>query len=450
MKLDFTKSNYALRRELHHMQPYDIAEIITELELEEQQRVMHLIGVKKTAQVFSRLTIYMQLELFETFSEQRKSQVLENLEIDELKEFIFANEEEEREKLLGYLKPTKANVVKDLLVYSIDLAPSIMSTEFLTIGINMTVQEATSFLFHNVKDNDFIENLYVVDEYGVLIGVLRMKDLIIARKGDSIKNLIEQDFHYAYRDNTVKEAIDIVKKYDVNALPVLDRTGRLLGLITADDALEQLVHEYDQLYNRLAFINSHDETYSGVQRSLRRLPWLIVATVLNLVIVAVLQIFEATVAEIIVILLFQPMILDMAGNIGTQSLAVTLLHIHKDNLEDRKAEGRHFLKELGVALFNSLTVAVIGFLISFGYLSISKTPMGNANLKPYMMGIVVFIALFLAMFLSALLGTLLPMILNKTKANPDNAAGPILTTLNDVIALFVYFGAATVLIAIIV
>ena len=449
MKIDFKKSNYALKRELNHIQPYDIAEIFPELEPDEQIRVMQLIGVKKTAVVFSRLSEYQQKEVYEQFEENKRKQILDNLEIDELKEFVGYFDQYEQEKILSIVKPVKSNLIRDLLIYSNDLAPSIMSTEFLKIEVGMTVKQVTSYIFNNVKDEDFIDNIYVVDEDDKLLGVISLKSIIIARADDSISKLIDTDFLFAYNDSSIQDAIEIVRNYDITSLPVIDHSGYLLGIITADDVLEQLIMQYDEAYNRLGFLKNHDESYTGFQRSMKRLPWLIIATILNLIIAAVLAsvpAFEATIATIVTLVLFQPMILDMAGNIGTQNLAAAILGLHKKELETKQERKTFIKKEALVSIFNSLVTAIIGFTIATIVTSFSAhQSIHGVEISALRMGSVVGAALFVAMALSGILGTFLPILLTRNNINADNATGPILTTLNDIIALFTYYGVAALL-----
>ena len=449
MRLDFKKSNYLLRKELNLMQPYDIAELLSELEKAEQQRVVQLVGIKKMAQVFSRLTEYNQIEIYKNLGQQKRKQILNNLEIDELKEFIdYFEEETEQEAVLSLVKSEKANLIRDLLIYSSDTAPSIMSTEFLTINIGFSVKEATSYIFNNVKDDDFIDNIYVVSHDNKLLGVLNLKDLIIARNTDSIRSIMISDFIFAYNDHTIKEAIEMVRNYDITAIPVIDHSGSLLGIITADDVLEQLINQYDDAYNRLAYIRNHDESYSGLQRSINRLPWLIIATILNIIIAATLAsvpAFDATISTVITLVLFQPMILDMAGNIGTQNLAVTILKMHKEEL-NTKHKTRFFIsKEILASVLNSFIVAIIGFALAvlFTFINQHQTLTGE-SISLLRMGFVGG-SLFIGMSLSGVLGTLIPIMLTKVNVNADNASGPILTTLNDIIALFTYYGIAALL-----
>jgi magnesium transporter len=449
MNLDFKKSNYALKRELNKMQAYDISEVFYELEKDEQTRVLDLIGVKKSAEVFSRLSEYQQTEVFEDFNDVRKKQILNNLEVDDLKEFIGFYDKEEQLEILEYVEEKKANIIKDLLKYSNDLAPSIMTTEYLSININTTVKQATSYVFNNVKENEFIDNIYVLDNESKLVGVLHLKDLIVARANDSIKELMDDDFHYAYNDTTIKEAIKIAKDYDLTSLPVLDHQEELLGIITADDVLEQLIKDYDELYISFASLPSRDESYTGFQRSAKRLPWLIIATVLNMVIAILLLLvpaFELTLSEVFALVLFQPLVLDMAGNIGTQNLAVTILGIHKNELSTKDDRRSFFRKELFIMLLNCLLVAVFGFVM----VSIFSVVTGQKNnagdlISPYKLGIVVSASLFSGMFISGLLGTVLPIFFTSKNMDADNASGPILTTLADIVAILTYYLIATLM-----
>ena len=449
MKLDFTKTNHLLKKELNAMQPYDIADLLVDLEEEEQERVATLIGAKKMAIVFSRLSKYQQRLIFDVLKQPLQKEILKFLEIDELKEFINYFPEQEQDEVFNLISVERANLIKDLLIYSNDTAPSIMSTEFMTINIEMSIKQATYFIFTNVKDNDFIDHIYVVDRDEKLLGAIALRDLIIARPSDTIKGLITKELIFAYNDYSIKETIDIVRNYDISAVPVIDHSGYLLGIITADDVLEQLITQYDEAYRKLAYIKSHDESFSGFRRSIVRLPWLIIATILNLVIAFILAsvpAFEATVSTIITLVLFQPMILDMAGNIGTQNLAVVILELHRDELDTKKKTKQFIRKEVVVSLLNSLTIAVIGFTMAVIFTMINQHhSAAGIPINYFKMGIVVGLSLFIGMGLSGILGTYIPIFLTKINADTDNASGPILTTLNDIISLFTYYGIAALL-----
>ncbi|MGI6782363.1 MAG: magnesium transporter [Acholeplasmataceae bacterium] len=449
IKLDFKKSNLQLKRELNKIQAYDIAELFYDLEESEQTRVLDLLDAKKSSEVFSRLSEYEQVEVFAELNESRKKRILNNLEVDELKEFIGFYEKDEQEAILKYVDEERANIIRDLLIYSSDLAPSIMTTEFLSININLTVKEATSYIFNNSRDDLFIDNIYVVNDNDELLGVLFLKDLIIARANDAIDKIMISDCHYAYNDSTVKEAIAIVRNYDLTSLAVINHQNELLGIITADDVLEQLINDYDNLYHKFAFLPEHDDAYTGLQRSAKRLPWLIIATVLNILIAILFLLvpaFELTLSQVFALVLFQPLVLDMAGNIGTQNLAVTILGIHKNELSNKDDKRSFLRKELLIIIFNCIIVAVFGFLVvSLFSLITNQTTNAGALIAPYKLGLVVSASLFAGMFISGLLGTILPIFFTSRNLDSDNASGPILTTVADIVPILTYYLIAAIM-----
>lgn len=286
-----------------------------------------------------------------------------------------------------------------------DTVPLIMSTEYFTIKMETSVKDATAEIFHESKDGDYISNMYVVNDDENLVGILNLKDLIIARSTDSIKNIMITDVIFAYNDTSIKQTIELVRNYDITAIPVIDHSRKLLGVITADDVLEQMINQYDESYNKLAYISKHDRSYSGIKRGLNRLPWLAIATVLNLIIAAVLvsvPAFEATIAQVVILVLFQPMILDMAGNIGTQNLAVTILEIHKEQLNTSKKIRKFGRKETLVSILNSFLTAIICFIMALGF-TIFTNRNAATPVAPLRIGVVVSGSLFVGMSLSAIL-----------------------------------------------
>ncbi len=449
IKLNFKLSNAQLKKELNKMQAYDIADIFYDLEEKDQFRILDLLESKKSSEVFSRLSEYEQVEIFEKLNEPRKRQILNNLEVDELKEFIGFYEKDEQEDIIKYIDSEKANIIRDLLIYSNDLAPSIMTTEFLTINVNSTVKQATSSVFKNSKEDVFIDNIYVVDNDEKLVGVIFLKDLIVARANDSILDLMITDCHFAYNDSTIKEAIQIVRNYDLTSLAVINHQEELLGIITADDVLEQLINDYDELYHKFAFLPEHEDAYTGLQRSAKRLPWLIIATILNLLIAILFLLvpaFELTLSQVFALVLFQPLVLDMAGNIGTQNLAVTILGIHKNELSNKEDRKSFFIKELLIVLFNCFIVAIFGFLVvSLFSLITAQTTNSGDLIAPYKLGLTVGTSLFVGMFISGLLGTIIPIFFASRNMDSDNASGPILTTAADIVAILTYYLIAAIM-----
>lgn len=442
MKLNFKHSDVTLQKHFKKIHAFDLSEYYPFLDESEKIRLLKLIDLDKKADMFVELEIEDQLDLMSFLNESEKKNLLRRLESDDLKEFISDIEDEEQQKsMLSLLSKVRAKTIDYLMHYDEDLAASIMSTEFITIHQDMTIKEATNKVITSSSDSDYIDTIYVVDDQKIVVGVIDLKDLIIARPSKDLKDIMEDDFQFVYEDAPIEKAIQTVKDYDRNAIPVLDKEGHILGIVTGDDLFDEIIesHEYD--YQKMALLSDHESSSSALTRSKQRLPWLMIAVVLNLLIASFLSIFEATLAQVTALVLFQPLILGMAGNIGTQSLAVTILGFHLEAFDPKKTPKKHVTKEILVGLINSVTLAILSF--GFAYTFLMLIPTGTQSAVS--IATVVLIAIFSSMFISAIMGVLVPIILKRFDSDPAVASGPIMTTINDVVALVIYFGVATLM-----
>lgn len=445
--IDFNDKNLKLKKELSKMLPYDIAQQMQDLEMIYQYKIMKALPKSKMCKVFMLLENNLQEEYFISLSKKDKMFLLNNLEIDDLKEFISKFDITKQEELLNYLSQTKHLDTKKLLIYDKEEAASIMTLGYVKIDKNMSIKDATKHVFTNVNETDFIDIIYVLDE-NKLIGVIKLKDLIIARQTDNLQDLIIDNYHYVSYDETIEEAIEKIKAYDLSAIPVLDFEKNMLGIITADDVLDELVQRREEEYKNLAKLKYSNIDDSPLKRTLTRLPWLILAMVVNLLIARFNTIFETAIEQIAVLIIFQALVLSMAGNIGTQAMGVTIIKISKGEFEDRKSNValKHVLKEFFIALINSGTVALIAALYVYVFLTIFPSKPEQYNNSPILISFVVLIAMFISMIVSALAGVIMPIVAYRLKLDPGNITGPILTTINDFFALATYFATATMFI----
>lgn len=312
----------------------------------------------------------------------------------------------------------------------------VMNTHILTLSPTMDVKDAMKKVVKQSNDDTLIDILYVTQD-DQLVGVLDLKELIIARSPITVEEVMRKNYHFVFEDDPVSKAIDTVQKYDRNMIPILSKTKTLLGVITAEMALDLLAEETLEDYHKLASLNEYDVHSKPLIRSKKRLPWLLLLLGLSLITASVLSFFEATLQTVIILVLFQPMILDSAGNISTQSLAKAILVINEDPDADMKP---FIIKELLIGLMNSTFLALVGFTFSFIFLWVFQSQ--NPNV---MVSFTVGLALFVALLVGAVTGAFVPMILRKMKIDPSVASGPFMTTLNDVIALTIYFSLATLI-----
>lgn len=311
----------------------------------------------------------------------------------------------------------------------------VMNTHILTLSPTMDVKDAMKKVVKQSNDDTLIDILYVTDQ-DQLVGVVDLKELIIARSPITIEAIMRKNYHFVFEDEPVSKAIDTVQKYDRNMIPILSKTKTLLGVITAEMALDLLAEETLEDYHKLASLNEYDVHSKPLSRSKKRLPWLLILLALSLITASVLSFFETTLQTVIILVLFQPMILDSAGNISTQSLAKAILVINEDPDADMKP---FIIKELLIGLMNSTFLALVGFTFSFIFLWVFQN---NVDIK---VSFTVGLALFVALLVGAVTGAFVPMILRKMKIDPSVASGPFMTTLNDVISLTIYFSLATLI-----
>ncbi|MCU0105294.1 magnesium transporter [Acholeplasma vituli] len=312
----------------------------------------------------------------------------------------------------------------------------VINTHFLTLTPEMDVKDAMKVVVKQSDEDSLIDILYVIDQ-GQLVGVVDLKALIIARSPLRIDQLMLKNYHFVYEDDPISKAIDTVQNYDRHMIPILSKKKALLGVITAEMALDLLADETLEDFHKMAFLNEYDVHSKPWMRSKKRLPWLLLLLGFSLITASVLSFFEATLEAIIVLILFQPMILDSAGNISTQSLAKAILVINEDPDANMKS---FVMKELLIGLMNSLFLAVVGFIFSYLFLWVFKND--SADIK---LSLTIAISLFAALLIGAFTGALVPILLRKLKIDPSVASGPFMTTINDVIALTIYFTLATII-----
>lgn len=441
MKELMSLNDAQLKKTLSKMHPYDIAEQMKKSSSDAQMRLIKLMSLNKTVEVFLELPTEVSRNYFSLLTENQKKRFLQEFEMDDLKFFITSFEEDYQFYLTGLLSNTKQATLKALMSYDEETIASIMSTDFITINKNSNIKEATAHVINNSKDSDFIDDVFVVDENNVLIGSINLKDLISARANDSLNDITYSINSYLKLDDSINQGFKKFKNYAKNVLPVLNDEMQIIGIITADDVLNVMVLEHEEDIEKMTGVGDYDESSNAFVRAYQRLPWLLISVLLNLVIAVLLSVFEKTLIEVVALIMFQPMILGMAGNIGTQSIAVTILKLNQDELEEKKAEKKHILKEIGIGFLSSIAVGIAGFLLSYGILK----SINIGNHSPLLLALTIGTSLTGGMFVSALAGVFIPIILEKLNVDPAIASGPIISTLNDLFALLIYFGIATLI-----
>jgi len=420
----------------------DLADALADLTAEERRKLYAILGVEQVAEIFSYLD---DAEPYlKELPPEEAAQVVSHMDSDDAVDALDDLEEEDKEKIVHQMDKVDkdaADDVKLLLSYDEDEIGSCMTTNYICIRKDMTIRQAMSELVKQAGENDNISTLYVVDENEHFYGAIDLKDLIVARADDSLEKLIARSYPYVTDHEKISDSIDRIVDYAERSLPVLNESGKLLGIITSADVVELVNDQMGDDYAKLGGLTSEEDLNEGVFQSVKkRLPWLVALLFLGMLVSSVVGAFESVVAVLPIVICFQSMVLDMAGNVGTQSLAVTIRVLVDENLTTSKK--LHLLfKEMRVGLVNGALLAVMALGFLGVYIHFFKAyAWGQAFLLSGCVGI----SLIVAMVISSLVGTVIPMLFHKIHIAPAVASGPLITTINDLVAVVVYYGLAMI------
>ena len=433
----------ALREELEKYHDYDIAAVIDELSPEERETLFEALGAEAMSDVVS----YMD-DAGEYLSELDvgdAADIIEQMDADDALEALDDLDEDTREEVLELIDDAEVKEEIRLIdSYGEDEFGSKMSTNFITVKRSASVKLATKTLISEAAENDNIYTLFVLEEDGSFYGAIDLKDLIVARSDTRLETLICSTFPYVYDIDAISENIERLRGYSEDLIPVLShKDSSLLGVITAKDITDIVDEELGDDYAKLAALSSEqdaDETLKGSIK--KRIPWLVVLLFMGLAVSAVVGLFEGVVDSLPMVVAFQSLILGMAGNVGTQSLAVTVRALAPDEESSFKDQFIIIAKETRIALLNGLFIGIISFLTVSGYLLLlGECTVGFA----LSVAICVGLAMCFAMTISGFTGATIPICLYRFGIDPAVASGPLITTVNDLVAVISYYGLAWIL-----
>jgi magnesium transporter len=416
----------------------DIASALDELSPQERERVIGALGSDAISDILPFTDDVA--EYISEMDADDAADVIEQMEIDDAIETLEALDEETRNELLSLIEDDVKEEIELIASYGDDEFGSVMTTNFIAVNRASTVKETMRALIEQAAENDNISTVFVLDD-GLFYGTIDLKELIIARNSVALDDIISLNFPFVYAKDEISENIDRIREYSEELIPVLSEKKELLGVITAQDITELVEAESSEDYAKFAALTDHEDVSESVFRSVgKRLPWLAILLVLGLIVSAVVGLFEGIVAELPLIVSFQSLILGMAGNVGTQSLAVTVRALNSEELGAKKAFGFIF-KETRIGFVNGLLVGLCSIVIIGGYLCLR----GTAPSLAFTTAGCVALALCFAMMISGFTGAGIPVIFSKMGVDPAIASGPLITTVNDLVAVISYYGLAYML-----
>ncbi len=430
-------SPHMIQNRLGDYHENDIAQVMPRLSPQERKKLCRICSVEMLAEIYEHLDEETASLYLTEMPIQKASDVISALEPDTAVNVLHEIPKEKRELIIETLPSEIKKDIRLIASFDEDEIGSRMTTNMIHIQRGITVKDAMKELIRQARENDNISTIFTVDENNEFYGAIDLKDLITADASQELESLIATSFPYVYASESIDDCIEKLKDYSENSIPVLDNFNRLLGVITSQSIIEVVDDEMGEDYARLAGLIAEEDLQEPLRESMKkRLPWLLALLGLGIVVSGVVGLFEAVVAQLTLIMAFQSLILDMAGNVGTQSLAVTIRVLTDETLT--LGQKLHLVtKEMRIGFFNGLLLGLLSFVLVGSYLMIFKQkPVPFAFAVSGCIGA----SLILSMLISSAVGTFIPLFFKKIKIDPAVASGPLITTVNDLVAVVSYYG----------
>ncbi|MBP8968108.1 MAG: magnesium transporter [Lachnospiraceae bacterium] len=413
----------------------DIASALDDLDKDALKRVYEILGEEK----FSEILAYVETshEFLAGLSADLAAKFLENMDTDDAVDILENMDDETAQTIVDHMEKETGEEIRMIQSYEDDEIGSRMTTNYIVIQKDLDIRSAMKELVKQAGENDNIMTIYVVDENEVFYGAIDLKDLIVARDTADLSDLIITSYPYLTDHEIVSDCIERIKSYAEDSIPVLNEEGHILGVITSQDIVEAVDDELGEDYAKLAGLSEEEDLNEKTSVSIRkRIPWLIALLLLGMLTSTLVGAFEGVIAAIPVVIAFQSLILSMSGNVGTQSLAVTIRVIADEDLT-MADKVKLIFKEGKVGFGNGLILGIISILVVGIYIHFAKGEAWNYSVT---VSVCVGFAMLVAMLVASITGTIIPLFFNKIKVDPAAASGPFISTLNDILGVALYYG----------
>ncbi len=438
--IDVLKSSYTpkiMQEMIANFHENDIASAMEYLSRDECVRLYSLLDTETLITVLEYLDD--RNRYIRELNSNKRTAILEGLETNILADYLSSLSSYERDVQLVLLNKETRDELNLITSFNEEEIGSRMSTNFIQIEENIDVRHAMRELMNQAEESDNISTIYVTDKDNILIGAIDLKDLIIARANDNIDTITMNSYPYVYSNEEIEDCFERIIDYYEDSIPVLDADNKLKGVLTSQEMVNIVNDEIGEDYARLAGLSTEEDLNETTKNSVKkRLPWLGTLLLLGFVISFVVGSYEHVVAQVAIIVTFQSLILDMAGNVGTQSLAVTVRVLMDENIS-KKEKIHLIIKEFKVGFVLGLSIGVIALFCIWLYLILGQKEM---MLLASCVSICAALALLVSMTISSFIGTVTPIFLKYLDFDPAVASGPFITTVNDLTAVLVYYSLA--------
>ncbi len=441
------KQDARLQHLLVGMHPSDVASILNRIRKDEHRLYLfHLLDREVASDTILKIDEAIREDLVELLEQEMITELVDEMDSDDATDFVSELSDEMAEDVLKNVEQEDADEVKQLMQHREDTAGGIMALEIVVVNKDVSVDEAIEEIRRKSDEVEEIYNLFVVDDENKLVGQVSIKDLILVHGDTPIAEIMETDVASVPVTMDQEEVANYARKYDLVSVPVVDEQYHLLGRITIDDIIDVMEEEAAEDLHRMAGITDEEELRepSSFRIVRGRILWLVFGLFGGLWGAEVIKLFQHQIAKLAILAIFIPVILSMGGNVGMQCSAIVVRGLATGEIDFKDIYKRLF-KELKISLINGLALGTLLFIYAFIRADDAKASLMIASVQPWELSLVVGIALLSVIFVASVVGTTIPLILKKIKIDPALATGPFITTSNDIIALFIYFAIATVI-----
>ena len=412
----------------------DIADALQQVNQKIRERFFTDINDQQLSEIFAYFD--QPQNYVNELSLKQAANIISEMDSDDAVDILEEIDDETEDKIIDLMDSESSEDVLLIQSYNEDEIGSKMTTNYIEIKKNMTVKEAMTSLIDQAKDNDNVSTIYVSDLDNKFYGAIDLKDLIIARENTPLESIITNSYPTVKDHQIISEVYQDLQDYSEDSFPVLNQKDEIIGIITANDLIEVVDEEMAEDYAKLAGLSSEEDLNESTLSSIKkRIPWLALLLILGMLVSSVVGVFESVVDLVAISVCFQSLILGMAGNVGTQSLAVTIrvLNVEEMTLKDKISL---IWKEVRIGFLNGILISLFAFVFICGYIYLIKNNTIHFSIT---FSLCISSALVLSMLVSAFVGTFIPIFFNAIKIDPAVASGPFITTINDLIAVICYY-----------
>ena len=431
-----------MRNKLEDYHENDLADVFPDLSVAERRKLCRILNLDMLADIFEYIDEKQAAEYLDEMDVRKAAAILSRMETDAVVDVLRMIPKEKRALLLELMDDEARKDMAVIAAFDDEEIGSRMTTNYIEIRENLTVKQAMTELVSQAAKNDNISTIFMVTADHTFYGAMDLKDLITARQDTRLEDLIVTSYPYVYGHELIDDCIEKLKDYSENSIPILDNDNKLLGVITSQSIVDLVDDEMGEDYAMFAGLTAEEDLKEPLKESMKkRLPWLLVLLALGTVVSSVVGVFEQVVSQLTIIMCFQSLILDMAGNVGTQSLAVTIRVLMDESLTGKQKVELVF-KEMRIAFSNGAILGILSFFVLGLYIALFK---GKTWTFAYAVSGCIGLSLMVAMVISGAVGTLIPLFFKKINIDPAVASGPLITTINDLVAVVAYYGLCGIL-----